>query len=509
MVKLTGPTGVRFPDFSGLVAGVKGPPGDDPDAPAPSLELVPGARETLREDVWDTDDVRLARWGVSIRFRGGSDWTVTLPDPILGREREHAFTGPSRRPPAEAVNLLRAYVRDAQLRPVTRLRIRRRTTGLHHANGDGPHGGPLVELIDDEVSVLDGRRVAARFRELGVNIVDEDARQLGGEVVSRLRQAGARDADPVPLHMRALGPVALAPAEVDPGLLASRPTAGQAVRHALARSVVRLIRYDSAVRLGEHPEAVHQARVATRRLRSDLRTFLPLLDEAWVAELRDELKWLADLLGAVRDAEVQRDRLRERLAHLPPEDRAAGASLVARPRRERARARKRLLAELDAERYLALLERVIAMARAPQLTPAAEAPARDVMPELAARPWRRLRKAVRELGDNPPDQALHDVRIRVKRVRYAAEAVAPVVGKPARRFAKAAATAQDVLGEHQDACVADAWLRASIARSSREQVFTAGQLVGMERSAAEAARARWPAAWDALNDKKLRKWMRT
>ena len=70
------------------------------------------------------------------------------------------------------------------------------------------------------------------------------------------------------------------------------------------------------MRRGGDPEVVHQARVATRRLRSDLRTFEHFVDHEWAAELRAELRWLGAELGAVRDVEVLRDRLRADVAQL-------------------------------------------------------------------------------------------------------------------------------------------------------------------------------------------------
>ena len=88
---------------------------------------------------------------------------------------------------------------------------------------------------------------------------------------------------------------------------ASTPT--DVVRAAIARSTARLLAHDPGVRLGDDPEDVHQARVATRRMRSDLRTFRRVLDEDWDESMRDELKWLGGLLGAVRDTDVLLDRL--------------------------------------------------------------------------------------------------------------------------------------------------------------------------------------------------------
>ena len=99
----------------------------------------------------------------------------------------------------------------------------------------------------------------------------------------------------------------------------------------------------------------------------------------------------------------------------------------------------------------------------------------------------------------PGDVELHTVRIRAKRMRYAADAVAPILGKPARRFADAAAELQAILGEHNDAVVAGAWLRTWAAvRRSGDAAFAAGMLAGIERAAANDAQRRWRKAWKGV-----------
>ena len=60
-------------------------------------------------------------------------------------------------------------------------------------------------------------------------------------------------------------------------------------------------------------------RVATRRLRSALATFRPLLDREQTEPLREELKWIAGMLGAARDAEVMQERLTGLLSEQPVE----------------------------------------------------------------------------------------------------------------------------------------------------------------------------------------------
>jgi CHAD domain-containing protein len=149
----------------------------------------------------------------------------------------------------------------------------------------------------------------------------------------------------------------------------------------------------------------------------------------------------------------------------------------------------------------------VAAANGPALLLEADLPAASVLPELLRRPWRKLTKAVKAMDDPPADEQLHAVRIRAKRVRYAAEAVSPLLGKEARSLAEAAADLQDVLGEHNDAVVAGRWLRDAVARArSVRTAFAAGELGGLERWAAAETREQWPAAWKHLKAKRLRAW---
>lgn len=473
------------------------------------LKVTEPRRRRLHTVYWDTPDLRLARWGVSLRHREGEGWTVKLPAEMEGAAMvrgEHTFPGPARQPAAAAVDLVRAYVRSAPLEPVANLRTNRVAVELRDVAG-----GELAEVVDDEVSVLDGRRVAIRFRQLEVEIGKEAPGELVEAVLARLRDAGAGRPDPVPKHLRALGPRALAAPEI--ASLPRQPLATpvDAVRAALASSVVRLLRHDAGVRLGDDPEEVHQARVATRRLRSDTRTFAPLLDEGWTEPLRAELGWLADLLGAVRDADVLLERMRRRAAEVEGDagipDGGRLAPLLKRLEREREEARGRLLEGLRGERYVALLDRLVEAAGEPRFSPAAAELGMDELPALASRSWRRLRDAVRRLGSHPTEEELHSVRIAAKRARYAAEAVQPAVGRDARRFAEAVAGIQGVLGEHHDAVVAAAWLRRAAPGLSPTGAFLAGRISAGEEALAAASARAWRRSWKKLDQRRLTAWM--
>jgi CHAD domain-containing protein len=136
----------------------------------------------------------------------------------------------------------------------------------------------------------------------------------------------------------------------------------------------------------------------------------------------------------------------------------------------------------------------------------AERRAADVLGEAMERPWSHLERLCGRLADDASDEELHEARIRAKRVRYAAEALAPVFGKPARRFARRAETLQTVLGTHQDAVMAIAWLREQAGASSPAASFSAGRLAGLEAAVRDEARRTWPDAWADLRRARLRFW---
>jgi CHAD domain-containing protein len=474
-LKLIAPAGFRLPDLGG-VNGVT---------------AASAGRRQLLATYLDSDDFRLARAGVTLRHRTDEGWTLTLPEPVADT---FSVPGTARNPPAELVDLVAAFARGAPLEPRVRLRTSRRAVEL-----TGDDGAAVAVLLDDTVSSLDGdRRVLSTFRELEVDPADGAPAKLSRRVIRFVEAAGATVGDGVPQAVRAAGVAAQAPADVVVSDLATDASAGDVVRRALASSVARLIANDPVVRLDSDPEGVHKARVATRTLRSDLRTFAPLVDAAWSYSLRRELGRLAALLGHVRDADVMTLRMSDRVAMLAPAAARAAGQIVTGLEAEREDALAELLAEFRGDRYTTLLDRLVEAAQAPVLTPAAEQPAAEVVPELVRGPWLALQRAVEGLDAAPSDEDLHAVRIKAKRCRYAAEAGAPYLGKRADEFARAAADLQTALGDVNDAVVAEAWLRRWARGRRSAAVFAAGELAGLERAAAVKPRAAWPSAWKAL-----------
>jgi CHAD domain-containing protein len=101
------------------------------------------------------------------------------------------------------------------------------------------------------------------------------------------------------------------------------------------------------------------------------------------------------------------------------------------------------------------------------------------------------------------------MRIAAKRLRYASETAIPVIGKAARRTAKAAERAQTFLGEFHDAVAAEQWLRAQVddATLTPEAGFTAGILSCEQQRRQQQFRRRWRAVWKKLRRPKNRSWL--
>jgi len=449
---------------------------------------------TLTSTYYDTSDLRLARSGVTLRYRTGEEdgpaWTLKLRvQGADGSERdEHTFRGQPEVVPTEATDLVTALVRSAPIQAVASLETRRKRWMLCGAEDQA-----LAELADDQVSVLDGSRVVARFRELELESRGPDLSALR-PIANRLRRAGAVLAEPVPKAVRALGPRAAAEPEVTSIAVSPDDPAVKAVQAALAAGLARLIANDAPARLGE-VEGVHQMRVASRRLRSDLRTFRPIIDRSWANGLADELRWLGGLLGAVRDPDVHLEILGAEDADLLP----ALKPYLQQLRERQAAGREALLEGLRSERYVTLLDRLVDAVRDPLVSDGARHPGRRVLPDLLQRAWRRLEARADALKPNDPDDRYHAVRIRAKRLRYAAEAIGPALGERAaalERLAAAAASLQDLLGAMHDAVLTRAHLEGLVHDTKdRDYAFALGRLVERRTVSIANGRARFPKAW--------------
>jgi CHAD domain-containing protein len=493
------------------------------DAPAgaalPRLDGLPRVADTsrpteehLEAEYYDTDDLRLIRAGITLRRRrGGEDagWHLKLPAGADTRREIRLPLGRTGRPvPGELAELVRAYTRREPLRPVARITTKRQRLTLLDQAGES-----LAEVAADDVSAqsLDGTATGSRWHEIEVELTG-GGRKLLKAADQLLRRDGLRPAGRSAKLERALG--GQLPEQAHEAPLTSSSPAGQVVLAYLRTYAERLKSLDPMVRRDE-PDAVHQMRVATRRLRSTLRSFGQIIRRDGTQRLAAELKWLGTVLGDERDGEVLAGHLQAGLREMP-------AELVIGPVQARvqghfssvrADARTALLEALGSERYFSLLDELDTLLAEPPFTPQAAGAAADVLPAAARRPYRqvrrRMRRARRAAAGQPTDAALHEARKAAKRARYAGEAMAPAIGKKARRFTQQMKKVQSVLGDHQDAVIArqverDLGISAHLAG---ENAFSYGLLHGRDTCEAAQLQAQAWEAWRRAARPRYRGWM--
>ncbi len=266
------------------------------------------------------------------------------------------------------------------------------------------------------------------------------------------------------------------------------------LRALLGEQVAALDRHEAGAIAGEDPGELKRFRVATRRLRALLRAGRPLVDPVAAGPIRAELAWLGGAMGPARDLDVLLTELRETARHFEPGEQYGLTLMFRRLEDDRAGARALVRGAIGSDRYRELREQLRTA------IPTLRAGAAGVsLHELAGGEFRKLAREGRGIGEDAPDRALHDLRLRVKRARYAAELASLEVGGEAARFVVRARAVQDILGEHQDAAVAEVSIRALLQRpQSIRWAIAAGRLIERQHGRRSAARAAFPTAWAAL-----------
>ncbi|MFI6817304.1 CHAD domain-containing protein [Nonomuraea sp. NPDC050328] len=467
-----------------------------PDYQVPDLSgLADPVRTTTYQLValyYDTPDLRLARRGITLRRRrGGADpgWHLKLPAARGRLEIARPLTRSVKVVPEDLADLVAGYTRGADLQVVAELDTKRTAIRL----------GNLVEVADDRVKGTALGREPVRWREVEAEVLDGDEKLLA-KVGKRLRKAGATPAAGASKLARLLEPQPLDRVVTKSG------SAGEVVMDYLGTQVAAVLSQDPRVRQAEK-DAVHQMRVASRRLRSALKAFKVVI--TGTDHLQDELRWLGQVLGEARDLEVMRARFARHLRGLAPELLAGpvqarlGDDLHGREQQAHGRIRE----AMRGERYFALLDGLDRLLAEPELSKRATAPATGTLRRAAAKGWERVTEAYDEAqAIEEPERrelAMHEVRKAAKRARYTAEALSPVLGKRMAGLASGAKAIQEVLGRHQDGVVAQETLlkEAEVARRAGEDTFTYGLLIGIERARAEQAHADFPGVWKKAGKK--------
>lgn len=474
------------------------------DASLPDLTNITGVATgpevfDLEATYFDTDDYRLARAGVTLRRRVGGDdegWHLKLPAGEDTRQEVRAPLGRAvKHPPKDLSSLVRAHTRGSGLAPVAEIRTNRRRWQLTNDNGQ-----LLAEVVDDVVTAqtMGSSTTTTSWREIEVELGEGGDRKLLDTVEQHLGEAGITPSSSKSKLSQVIG----VKRDAVP-TITKKSTAGEVVLAYLHEQRAALQNQDPRVRRNEH-DAVHQMRVATRRMRSALQAFGKIVDRDATRPLTDELKWLASVLGTSRDLEVLRMRFEDALHALPPE--LVLGDVAARMTRHfaplEAKAHKDSVAALDDKRYFALLNAIDTLLTSPPLTKLASGKAKDVLPRLVEKARHRLDLRVEAaLATSDSDEPLHEARKAAKRLRYSAEVTEPALGKHATHLRKRAKDVQTLLGDHQDSVVARPVL-LELGRGD-ENGFTFGLLYGKEVELAHKTEAALPSLWHKLTKEHL------
>ena len=416
----------------------------------PVAKVTDPVESQLTTTYYDTADLRLAARDTSVR-RTGSRWVLrTHADDgsVVEVETEAEADAPEAEDgvPADLGEVILGSVRDKGVEPVACVRTTRVERRLLDIDGR-----ELARIADD---VVDGQRFTTGCVELS------HWRQLTVELIG-----GA--ADLLDLVAASLDPMTELPTgdETCTGSSAGRrdrsSTSGVTTRThrrpacsatGCARRSSAIVDLDWAVRTGR-PDAVAGMRRATLRLRCDLATWKPYIDGSRTEPIRDELHWLAGVLGLLRDAEMLDTRLVGTIQDLP-------ADMVVGPVRSRvgnelserkAHASDGVHGALDGGRYFALLDDLETLAEAAPFTAHADGPADELLVERLAHTVGRVRRALAplDLPATPEVRAdqLRTVRKAARRAGFAAEALEPRFERRARRLADRMRGLEDALGK--------------------------------------------------------------
>ncbi|MFS0319086.1 CHAD domain-containing protein [Corynebacterium striatum] len=500
-------------------------------------------KHALSAIYYDTEDLRLTHAKITLRRRtGGNDdgWHLKIPG-AQGRTEIHAELGDPvdgrYEVPAELLREVRSVVRNHALEPIAQVDNNRTELVLADAQGKA-----VAEFCDDHVtafSFLPGGGQQS-WREWEVELAGDlpgtkDGSRFIREATSLLIGAGARvSASPSKLKT-ALGdsidsaplPPALAHSNVEPD------SAAAAVVTALKANRDKLVDYDPRVRRNEW-DSVHQMRVATRELRSHIQTFHGIVVGPEIERIEAELKQLASILGVARDAEVVEERWLNLLASEDSNtlDDATREHISHDMGTAFRRAHRHVVAALDSDRYLALLDSLDQFLANPPVAedselefseaddaavissvtpaePTAEPAAEDSpkpakkdeephdmdtvmalhLNEAYKKLVKRHEKAVKnwdnlELTLHERENYFHDMRKAAKKLRYAAEAAGSATNLKTKNLYKACKDMQSVLGDFQDSVTSrDKLLElANTARRRGEDTFGYGLLYQRERA---------------------------
>ncbi|MCC9145822.1 MULTISPECIES: CHAD domain-containing protein [unclassified Arthrobacter] len=465
-------------------------------------------REGRRTEVrYDTTDRALKRHGFRLSritdHDGGARWELSAvsldPSTRVSAGQDAGIPPEDAVIPPELMEDVQAVARGRELLPAETLT----TSFLDYGLLDGT--GAVLGSVTDERVVGSGPDTPGSGRRVWVVRAGDEGLAEAAEAV--LLAAGAAMTGPGTAEepeLEQAGPDTAGTGAVP--LTTDGPVSAVLLQY-LRAQFDELLRHEPRVRRGE-ADGIHKMRVATRRLRSALSSYRSTMDPEPGNTLREELRWLAGVLGQARDAQVMRHRLQQLIADEP-------GDLVMGP--VAARVDEELLYEyrqaygqireaLHSRRYFQALDALEALVDGPSWTGTAREPAGPASARMIRRDRKRLHRRVRAARTQEGEayaEALHDARKDAKRLRYAAEVWGLVQPKEAKVMVDAAEHVQKILGEHQDSVVTQGYLRrmGATASAAGENGFTYGRLHALEQVRARAAQERFDHAWKGFPSK--------
>lgn len=462
-------TASRGSDGSAEAAGQSAEAG--PAADGDVFTAVPKPAVRLVDTYLDTADWRIGRSGhvLRIRQRAGQG-QVTLKDTAPAKSGLRRRLEVSEPLPVGGVAALGpsgpvgrrvwALAGKRRLQPVLEVRTRRRPYDLRRG------ALAVAEVaLDDTTIVVGTDHQPVRLQRVEVEVEPAWVEALAPLVDTMRRECGLQAAtlSKFEAGLLAAGVRVPPPADLGTTTLSPNPSVGQVAFAVLRRNFAVMLAHESGTRLGEDAEELHDMRVATRRMRAALSLFSDALPVR-ARHIRSELGWLADVLGTVRDLDVQLERLTQWLDEVPDEDRGALDDLARVLHAERDQGRGELLAALESVRYERLVASFTTMLRQgpSRRSPAIRVPALSVVPGLIDDRHRSATKAARRAKHSGAPADFHRLRISCKRLRYALEFVSEIYDGHTTRYVRHVVKLQDALGLMQDARVAAVRLHALV-----------------------------------------------
>jgi len=487
--------------------------------------IVPGETREITDTYLDTEDWQIYQAGYALRLRrveGKNRVEATMKllvsegeAPGLRSRREISEPLDSAEPGAfdddsgPVGKRISALAGPKRLRTLFEIQTHRNTYGLIL------EGSEVGEVALDETTIpLENDAEPAHVRRVEIE-VEPDAVLRLEPFVERLRDAcrlSPATASKYEAGLFARGLAPPRPPEFGPTGVDDSLTAGELAFRVLREQFAVFLAHEPGTRIGDDPEALHDMRVATRRMRAAMKIFeMPLPVRA--QRFRDEFKWIAGALGEVRDLDVQLERLDGWISSASSGDRELLEELRAVFHERRKKARRSMLRRLNSRRYARLVESFGAfLERGPsRRAQASRQPILAVAPDLVRKPYRKVRKLGDPLSEESSGEEYHELRKKGKRLRYALEFLSDIYGDPAKDLIKALKVLQDVLGDHQDAEVAVAHLRELVVSRGRspklspETAFVMGGVAHRYEVQARELRAAFPGAYSRVRGKRWKK----